>query len=333
MDFKQCMMAEAYRDVEGLGDRLPLIKQQINWEKFRPIIASVFRDNKITGGRPHTDEIVIMRCMILQQLYGLSDEELEFLRTDRLSFRNFVGFEGGVPDFTTIWTIRERLKDAKKDDELWAELQIQMDEKGLKIKKGVIQDATFIKADQGRKRKEIEKKLEKIGQKPEYTPKQLAHMDSDGTYAVKNGQVHYGYKSHVKLDVGNHLIRNYEVTTASLHDSQVDLINCTDGAAYKDKGYFGVKVPEGVEDKTMKRGTRAGKLNEEEERRNLGISRVRSPGERPFAVMGRTFHGAGTYVKTLERVKIKEMFRFFAFDLYQMVTLVRRELRALAVAG
>ncbi len=114
MDFKQCMLAEAYLDVHGLGDRLPLIKEQIDWEKFRPIIASVFMDNKITGGRPHTDEVVIMRCMVLQQFYGISDEELEFQLTDRLSFRNFVGFEGGVPDFTTIWTIRERLKNAKK---------------------------------------------------------------------------------------------------------------------------------------------------------------------------------------------------------------------------
>ncbi len=158
-------------------------------------------------------------------------------------------------------------------------------------------------------------------------------MDLDGTYAVKNGQVHYGYKTHIKLDVGCHLIREYEVTTASLHDSQVDLISGTDGIAYKDKGYFGIKVPDGVEDKTMKRGTWARKLNGGEQRRNRSISRVRSPGERPFAVMGRTFNGAATLVKRLGRVNIEEMFRCFAFDLYQSVTIVRRELRALAAAG
>jgi len=328
MDFKECMLAEAYLEVKGLGDRLPLIKQQINWERFRSIVAPVFKDNKITGGRPHTDELVIVRCMVLQQLYGLSDPELEFQLSDRLSFRNFVGFEAGVPDFTTIWKIRERLKNAKKEEEIWDEFQRQLNERDLKVTKGVIQDATFIAADQGRKRKAEEKKLEKAGQKPVYTSKQLAHMDLDGTYAVKHGQVYYGYKTHIKIDVGYQLIREFEVTTASLHDSQVDLIHCTDGVAYRDKGYFGVKVPEGVDDKTMKRGTRARKLNGGEQRRNLSISRVRSPGERPFAVMGRTFNGASTLVKRLERVKIKEMFRCFAFNLYQLVTLVRRELKA-----
>ncbi|MBI2669223.1 hypothetical protein HYX14_05255 [Candidatus Woesearchaeota archaeon] len=60
--------------------------------------------------------------------------------------------------------------------------------------------------------------------------------------------------------------------------------------------------------------------------RNKKISHVRAPGERPFSVMKRIFHGGRTFVKTLHRVSIKEMFRCFAFDLYQLVTLRRREL-------
>jgi IS5 family transposase len=36
-----------------------------------------------------------------------------------------------------------------KDKAIWAELQRQLDAKGLKIRKGTIQDATFITADPG----------------------------------------------------------------------------------------------------------------------------------------------------------------------------------------
>jgi len=50
-----------------------------------------------------------------------------------------------------------KLPRATHQKEIWAELQRQLDERGLKISKGVIQDATFIKAYQGRKRKAEEK--------------------------------------------------------------------------------------------------------------------------------------------------------------------------------
>ncbi len=77
---------------------------------------------------------------------------------------------------------------------------------------------------------------------------------------------------------------------------------------------------------TMKRATRGRKLNGGEQKRNRMISRIRSPGERPFGVIKRVFHGGRTFVKTLARVKIKELFKCFAFDLYQLVTLERKKI-------
>ena len=147
MSFNQFILKEQYRKVQGLGDRLKLIKEQINWDRFRPLIASVFYDNKEIGGRPHTDEIVVVKVMILQSLYGLSDPELEFQVNDRLSFRNFLDFPENVPDFTTIWKIRERLIESKIEPKIWEELQKQINNRGYTIKKGVIQDAAFIEAD------------------------------------------------------------------------------------------------------------------------------------------------------------------------------------------
>jgi len=326
MNFNEFVLREKYLKVKGLGDRLELMKQQIDWKPFIPLVASVFNDNDDWGGRPHTNELVIVRALLLQGWYGLSDEELEFQINDRLSFRNFLGFPDSIPDFSTVWKIRERLKDAGMDRRIWDELQRQLDRKGYEVKKGVIQDASFIEADLGKKRYQREKKAAKNGVKLGYTEKQLSHTDKDGSFSVKQDQIHYGYKDHIKVDVDNSLIREIETTTASLHDAEIDLIEEGDVCAYRDKGYFGKEVARGVVDKTMKRATRGHKLNGGQLKRNMAISRVRSPGERPFAVIKRVFNGGRTLVKTLSRVAIKEVFKAFAFDLYQLVTLKRREL-------
>lgn len=101
-DFEAWMLAESYKKVRGLGDRLVLMKEVIDWEPFVPIVRSVFHDDDTIGGRPHTPEMVVVRTMLLQSFYNLPDEELEFQCNDRLSFRNFLGFPDNVPDFTTI---------------------------------------------------------------------------------------------------------------------------------------------------------------------------------------------------------------------------------------
>ena len=102
MSFNKFILKQHYLKVKGLGDRLELMKQQIDWKPFIPLGKGVFYDNKTTGGCPHTDELVIVRSMLLQSWYGLSDPELEFQCHDRLSFRNFLGFPEKIPDFTTI---------------------------------------------------------------------------------------------------------------------------------------------------------------------------------------------------------------------------------------
>ena len=327
MSFDKFILKQHYQKVKGLGDRLEPMKQQINWRPFIPLVKSVFHDNKITGGCPHTDELIVVRSMLLQAWYGLSDPELEFQCHDRLSFRNFLGFPERIPDFTTIWKIRDRLKESGVDKKIWDELQRQLNAKGYRVKKGVIQDASFIEADLGKKRCQREKKARRQGESVVYTEKQQQHIDKDGGFSVKHGQIHYGYKSHIKIDVDHHLIRDLEVTPANLHDGDVDLVEEGDQAVYRDKGHFGKHLRvSGVADKTMKRSVRGRKLNGGEQKRNKTIGKVRAPGERPFSVIKRVFKGDRTQVKTLERVRVKEMFKCFSYNLYQLVTLDRKRL-------
>ena len=58
----------------------------------------------------------MVRTLLLQQLYNLSDEQLEFQLLDRLSFQRFAGLRHSsqIPDRTTFWTFRERLAPVKR---------------------------------------------------------------------------------------------------------------------------------------------------------------------------------------------------------------------------
>ena len=320
MSFNQFILKEQYRKVKGLGDRLSLMKKQIEWKQFIPLVKSVYQDNKEIGGRPHTDELVVIRSLILQSWYGLSDPELEFACNDRLSFRNFLGFTENIPDFSTIWKARERLKKYGVEEKIWAELQRQLDNKGYEVKGGVIQDASFIESDLGKKRHYKEKKAKQKGEKIEYTQKQKNHIDQDATFSIKRNQVHFGYKSHIKIDINYHLIRRYLTTTASLFDGEIDLGEGNE-IIYRDRAYTG-KETNAIGNASMKRGN----LTYKQKHRNKRISRKRVPGERPFAVIKNVFNGTRTLVKNIMRVNVKEMFKCFAFNLYQLVTLERKKL-------
>ncbi len=45
MSFNRFVLEEQYKKVKGLGDRLELMKQQIDWKPFIPIVKSVFHDD------------------------------------------------------------------------------------------------------------------------------------------------------------------------------------------------------------------------------------------------------------------------------------------------
>jgi IS5 family transposase len=64
----------------------------------------------------------------------------------------------------------------------------------------------------------------KAGEVPEAwqeNTNELEQKDVDAKWTKKNGQSYYGYKNHIDIDVKHKLIRNYAVTDASVHDSQV----------------------------------------------------------------------------------------------------------------
>ena len=303
---------EEYVKVEKLGDKLAGINSLINWEIFRPIIAGMYKNKTERGGRPNIDEIMMIKILILQGWHGLPDPELERQVTDRISFRKFLDFPDNIPDYSTVWYFRERLAETGKDEEVWRELQRQLDGMGLKVKKGVIQDATFITSDPGHAKADKTR-----------GNKARTRRSKEGTWTKKNSKSYFGFKLHARTDTDHGLIRALETTTASVHDSQVDLVEPGE-VAYKDKGYYGV-TSRGY-DATMKKATRCHPLTIKDKLRNKRISRKRAPGERPFAVIRNVFKAGHTMVTTIARTTVKITFTCFSFNLYQLLTLKKQNL-------
>ena len=161
-------------------------------------------------------------------------------------------------------------------DDLWTDLQQQLDARGLKIRRGVIQDATFITADPGHATADTPR-----------SDQARTRRCRDGTWAKKGTGSQFGYKLHTLVDPEHQLIRRLASTTASLHDSRIDLSKQGE-TVYRDKRYFGVK-PAASMDKTMHRAVRNHPLAIREKRRNRAISRTRPLVKRPYAVIKRNF--------------------------------------------
>ncbi|WP_309399616.1 transposase [Cerasicoccus maritimus] len=53
----------------------------------------------------------MLKVLVLQRFFDLSDEETEFQTMDRFSFLRFLGLRpgDGSPDHATIWSFKERL--------------------------------------------------------------------------------------------------------------------------------------------------------------------------------------------------------------------------------
>ncbi len=264
-----------------LGDPLETLDKVIKWEKFRRALTRACRkEDTGKGGRPPYDVIVMFKVIVLQRLYNLSDDQIEYQINDRISFMRFLGFDlcDKVPYAKTVWKFKNDLAEAKVMEELFCLFNEQLENEGLITHKGSIVDATFVDAPRQRNHHDENKKI-KNGEIPEDWEKpenahKLAQNDTDARWAKKNDEKNYGYKDHVKCDADSKLITDYSVTNATVHDSQrfTDFFGETDQVAYADSAYSSKTIteslPEKCENKICEKGSRNHPLTEEQKKNN-----------------------------------------------------------------
>jgi len=106
---------ERHAQLSKQGDPLEALNATIPWSTFRPVLNKLqHRERKSNAGRKPYDVILMFKLLVLQSLYNLSDEQVEYQVRDRLSLMRFLGvsLEDRIPDATTLWLFRESLIEA-----------------------------------------------------------------------------------------------------------------------------------------------------------------------------------------------------------------------------
>jgi IS5 family transposase len=187
----------------GANAPLDRLSGLVKWYRFEKLLAHL-RDEK-GPGRPGYPVQVLFKALLLQSLYGLSDRELEDALNDRLSFKRFVGLalDEAAPDHTVLNRFRNQLGEAGLLEKLFAELDRQLEQAGVILKRGTMLDATLIEA---------------VSAPPTDT---RPSKDPDARFAKRQGKggSTFGYKAHVGVDEGSGLIRSVITTPANVNDT------------------------------------------------------------------------------------------------------------------
>jgi transposase, IS5 family len=207
----------------GANPPLDRLSGLVKWYRFEKLLGHL-RDEK-GPGRPGYPVLVLFKALLLHSLYGLSDRELEDALNDRLSFKRFVGLslDEAAPDHTVLNRFRNQLGEAGLLEKLFAELDRQLEQAGVILKRGTMLDATLIDA---------------VSAKP--TDKRPSN-DPDARFAKRQGKggSTFGYKAHVGVDEGSGLIRSVITTPANVNDTTPadDLIRGDEKVVWADGAY------------------------------------------------------------------------------------------------
>jgi IS5 family transposase len=289
MSDRQMSLVEALLDPRMvLQSKLKAFSEVIDWAPLGEL-ARQMRPGRL-GRRPY-DVLSMLKALYLASLYDLSDPVLEAELIDRFSFRAFCGFmpDKPTPDETTLCRFRNDCIAAGILEKAFAEVNRQLDAKGLIARKGTMIDATIVSAASRRPPQEA-------GAKPSLA------REPGASFTRKGGNSYFGYRLHIGVDVGIGIIRRLALTPAHVNESSVAdaLIIGDEGAVYADRGYesktrrAALKARH-VKDRIMHRGHKhQAALPHWQARRNALIAKRRAPVERVFGNFKRLYRRART---------------------------------------
>src|SRR4051794_2042837 len=223
-DFRQLGLADSIVQRRGKkSEWLDRLDAALDWPALEAIVAGIYASRE--GGLAYP-LLTYVKLLLLQQWYGLSDEGLEAAVDDRLSFRRFAGIplSESVPDHSSVWRFREELARRGLAERLLAEVNRQLDAKGLILRRGTLIDATI---------------LEAAVRPPGGDAGEVSGRDPQAGWTRKNGRSRVGYKAHAAGDEGSGLVREAGRTPPARphHRPGHDPVPGDEQAVYADKAY------------------------------------------------------------------------------------------------
>jgi IS5 family transposase len=306
----------------------------ISWDDMRVLLKAVTLEPGSKGGRPSLDPVMMVKCLLLQSLYNISDESCEYQINDRLSFKRFLGLSASqkAPDAKTIWLFRERLKHSGLDKRIFAWFLAQIESAGYSAQEGQIVDASFVPTHKptGKHKKQLKEGIPLM-------PSQVKQIDEDASFTKKSNTTHHGYKNHIQVDAKHKIIRQQITTTASVHDSQefeelVDESGNTGKEVFADSAYRSAKSEQMIADKKLiskvhERAYRNKPLTDGQKASNKIKSKTRVRVEHVFGHMATSMGGLAIHTIGLARAKVKICFKNLAYNMQRFVLFQSRELQ------
>jgi len=308
----QLSFAEALMPAARQG-QLDRLSELVKWYRLEKLVGHL-RD-EASPGRPGWPALMLLKAVLLQSLYGLSERELEEALNDRLSFRRFVGLslEQAAPDHTVLNRFRNQLIAEGLLEKLFAELDRQLEKAGVILKRGTMLDATLIETEAARPPRN--------GAEP---------VDPDAGLTSRKGKagVTYGYKVHVGVDKGSGIIRAVITTPANVNDTVPadQLIRGDEREVYADKAYDtharrARLKQQGIKDRLMHRPNQYHPLTPSQQRRNSLIAHHRAAVETTFATLKRRMGCDAIRYVGLVKASAQVTLAAMAFNLRRWVTI------------
>ena len=186
-------LSRRYESLDAKPDPLLALNRLIPWETFRSKLRSALEETgqrttpearKSAAGRKPWDEV-----LVLQSLYNLVDDNVEYLIRDRLSFMRFLdlGLQDQVPDAKTVWLYREALVKASLIEGLFTDFDRYLKQNGYLAMGGQIIDATIVPVPKNRNSRE-ENEAVRSGEMPkgwESHPAKRRQKDRDARWTKK----------------------------------------------------------------------------------------------------------------------------------------------------
>jgi IS5 family transposase len=330
--------------ISRMGDPLERLAAEIPWELFRPLPEKVReKERKSAAGRKPLDAVLMFKVLILQTLDNLADEAVEYRIRARLSFMRFLGLEmcDNVPDGTTVWRFRERLKELELIKPLFERFGDDLARAGLEARSGQIVDASIIPVPIQRNSREENRRIND-GEVPEdWDEHKTRQKDTDARWTKKHGKSHFGDKNHIDVDAEHTLIRDFAITAANVHDSQVfDAVIDPENAdpqvwadsAYRSEATEAVLSEAGYESHICEKGRSNEPLSDAQRAANRTRSKVRSRVEHVFGFQHNSM--GGKLIRTIgkARAEVKIGCMNLTYNLMRYLQLTKPGARAPAAA-
>lgn len=192
------------------------------WKEWVELVRPYYASGK--RGRPPMEIETMLRMLLLQVWFNLSDEAEEDAIYDSYAMKSFlrICFESGeqVPDATTLCKFRKLLGQHGLQKAIFEQVQSVLEREGKMVRGGTIVDATIISA-------------------PESTRNAEGKRDPEMHSVRKGTKWYFGMRVHIGTDPIHGFVHSLTATASNAVEVKQapDLVRLDDEVVYGDAGY------------------------------------------------------------------------------------------------